>query len=272
MTTPSYIIRGGIPGRERLRVIARVMSPTTESLFDRLDIAPDSRCLDAGCGGGDVTCALAARVPEGVVVGVDLDGTELEVARAEAADRDLNHVEFRQADITATAPDSDRGVYDLVYARFLLTHLTDPAATLRQLVERLVPGGVLVVEDIDFRGHFCHPQSPAFERYLDWYQRAAEARGVDPNIGPRLPGLLRESGLAGVAMNVVQPAGFAGEAKLSAPITLEAIADAVLANDLCNLEELEQTVDELYDFARRDDTVVSLPRIVQTWGYRGSGE
>ena len=31
-----YAIRGGLPGRERLRVLARVMRPSTEALFDRL--------------------------------------------------------------------------------------------------------------------------------------------------------------------------------------------------------------------------------------------
>jgi SAM-dependent methyltransferase len=268
MTTPSYIIRGGLPGRERLRLLARVMSPTTEALLDRLGVASGARCLDAGCGGGDVTCAIAARVPDGAVVGIDADDTALEIARTEANERGLQHVAFREADVTADPPDDELGAFDVVYARFLLTHLTDPAGTVRQLGARLASGGVLIVEDIDFSGHFCYPPSPAFDRYLDWYVRAAERRGVDPNIGPRLPGLLGDAGLESVGMNVVQPAGIDGEAKLTAPITLEAIADAVLASGLCELAELQQTVDELYAFAHRSDTVVSLPRIVQAWGYR----
>jgi SAM-dependent methyltransferase len=215
-----------------------------------------------------VTCVIAARAPDGTVVGIDADGTALEIAGAEANERGLHHVAFREADVTADPPDDELGAFDLVYARFLLTHLTDPGATVRLLYARLTPGGVLIVEDIDFAGHFCHPPSPAFDRYLDWYVRAAERRGVDPNIGPRLPGLLRDSGLESLDMNVVQPAGIDGEAKLTAPITLEAIADAVIASGLCEVAEMEQTVDELYEFARRTDTVMSLPRIVQAWGYR----
>ena len=81
MTSPHYVIRGGLEGRERLRVLARVMSPTTSSLLDRIGIAPDSRCLDLGCGGGDVTVSLAARVPRGVVVGVDFDDAKIDLAR-----------------------------------------------------------------------------------------------------------------------------------------------------------------------------------------------
>jgi len=85
MATPSYVIRGGLEGRERLRVLARVKWPTTRALFDRVGIAPDARCLDLGCGGGDVSVALAGLVPAGEVVGIDFDATKVELATTEAA-------------------------------------------------------------------------------------------------------------------------------------------------------------------------------------------
>jgi hypothetical protein len=55
-----------------------------------------------------------------------------------------------------------------------------------------------VVEDIDFRGHFCEPDCPAMWRFVELYTKAVERRGADPNIGPKLPGLLRRAGLEGV--------------------------------------------------------------------------
>jgi ubiquinone/menaquinone biosynthesis C-methylase UbiE len=70
-----YLIRGGVEGRERLRILARVMRPTTISLFDRVGIKARMACLDVGCGGGDVTLDLACLVgPEGRVVGWDGEG------------------------------------------------------------------------------------------------------------------------------------------------------------------------------------------------------
>ena len=59
MTGEHYVIRGGVEGRERLRMIARTMRPTTLALFDRVGIPRDARCLDVGSGGGDVTLDLA---------------------------------------------------------------------------------------------------------------------------------------------------------------------------------------------------------------------
>jgi tRNA A58 N-methylase Trm61 len=105
-----YIICGGVEGRERLRILACVMLPTTLSLFDRVGITPGIACLDVGCGGGDVTFDLAQLVgPEGRVVGSDIDETKLELARREAEDRRLGNVEFRLLDIGQSegAPEFD---------------------------------------------------------------------------------------------------------------------------------------------------------------------
>ena len=63
----------------------------------------------------------------------------------------------------------------------------------------------------------------------------SQAGAGTPNIGIRLPSLLRATGLTDPQMNVVQAAGFDGEVKMIAPITLEAIADAVLAAELCTV-------------------------------------
>ena len=49
-------------------------------------------------------------------------------------------------------------------------------------------------------------------------------------------------------------------------VTLESIAEAVLADDLITEDELRRTTDDLYAFARDPSTVLGGPRIFQTWG------
>jgi hypothetical protein len=46
-TGSTYRIRDGFPGRERLRVLSRVVEPMTSSLLARLDVGPGARCLDS---------------------------------------------------------------------------------------------------------------------------------------------------------------------------------------------------------------------------------
>ena len=49
----SYVIRGGIEGRERLRVLGRVMRDTSVCwLFERVGVRAGLSCVDFGCGGG----------------------------------------------------------------------------------------------------------------------------------------------------------------------------------------------------------------------------
>jgi SAM-dependent methyltransferase len=266
MTHQHYVIRGGVEGRERLRRIANVLRPTTLALFDRVGTPPDATCLDVGCGGGDVTLDLAQVIaPRGRVIGVDLDETKLALARTEARERGRSNVEYRRVDAAGSLGSAE---FNLVYARFLLTHLRDPGATVARMRDALKPGGAVVVEDIDFTGHFSWPESAAFRRYIQLYRDVVRARGGDPDIGPRLPVLLGDAGLERVDMHVVQPAGMQGDVKLLTPITLENIAQAVLDGGFATAEEIQRIVAALYEFARDPQTVLSFPRVIQAWGYR----
>jgi SAM-dependent methyltransferase len=207
--------------------------------------------------------------PLGRIVGVDLDEENLESARAEAQDRGIQNIEFRTA-----AADGPLGeaVFDLVYARYLLTHLGDPAACIGRMCTALKPGGLLVVEDCDMSGCFSYPESPAYRRFVELYTELVRRRGADANIGPRLPLLLLEAGLEHVDMHVVQPAGLTGEVKLLMPMSMESTADAILTNALATREEITQIVVSLYEFAREARTVFGLPRTVQAWGRRSCND
>ena len=167
MSMSTYVIRGGMAGRERLRILARVMWPTTKALLETVGVADTARCLDVGCGGGDVTLELARLAPNGHVTGIDLDEAKLDVARRELAGTGISNVDYRREDLFK--PQRDESRYDLIYVRFVLSHLPDPAAGLAALCARLAPGGAMVLEDVDFSGHFCHPASIAFSRYVELY-------------------------------------------------------------------------------------------------------
>ena len=155
-----------------------------------------------------------------------------------------------------------------MYARFLLTHLADPAAPSRAFGRALRPGGLLIVEDIDFKGIFAWPETAAFRRYCELYYAVVHKRGGDPDIGPRLPILLADGGFAQVDMHVVQPMATQGDAKLINPITLENIADAILQDGLASRQEIDALIHELYAFAADPRTVAGLARVVQVWGRR----
>src|SRR5262245_17744592 len=103
-----------------MRIIARALWPATETLLHAAGVTSGMRCLDVGCGAGDVTLALARLVgPSGSVIGIDTDDIKVRLAREDAARERIGHVEFRTSNVDRLEDDAE---YDLVHARFLLTH------------------------------------------------------------------------------------------------------------------------------------------------------
>src|SRR5262245_64941 len=153
MTTERYIIRGGVEGRERLRLLSDVMGPSTRALLAEVGIPVGSACLDVGCGGGDVAFELArAAGPSGRAVGIDFDEIKLDIARREAHRLGLTNVVFEVQDVTEWEPDA---LFDVVYARFLLTHLAVPRALVSALRRHTRVGGVAIIEDIEIGRASC---------------------------------------------------------------------------------------------------------------------
>jgi ubiquinone/menaquinone biosynthesis C-methylase UbiE len=227
VSASSYIIRGGVAGRERLRILSRVMRPTSLALLQRAGLQAGMKVLEIGCGGGDLAFDIARIVaPSGRVRGTDIDQTKLDLATREAAELNLANIEFQLGNITESAP---AGNFDFIHTRFVLTHLTDSAQALKHIRAALCPGGIIVLEDIDFSGYFCYPDCEALWRYVHLYTETTRRRGVDANIGPRLPSLLAEAGFENIQVNIVQLSGLAREVKLISPLTMENIADAVIA-------------------------------------------
>jgi ubiquinone/menaquinone biosynthesis C-methylase UbiE len=198
---------------------------------------------------------------------MDLDDTKVQLARHEADRERLGNVDFRVSSVDRLEDDAE---FDLTYARFLLTHLRDPADALRRLVRATNAGGVVVVEDIDHSGVFSHPHCRALELSVSLYNRVVRSKGADPEIGPKLPALFREVGLSELHLSHVQPVFRDGEAKRVHQNTLENIAPALVAGSLATDAEVETLARALDEFVERPDTIVSFPRIFQVWARRMS--
>lgn len=254
-----YIIKGGEEGRARLSVLSEAMSGATGALLDRAGPWEGRRVLDAGCGGGDVSRDLAGRVgPSGAVVGIDADTTKIAAASEAAAG--LPQLSFQTGDAIGPGPDDP---FDVIYARFLLSHLTDPVGTLATFHGRLHPGGLLVAEDVDFDGHFAEPAQPALDRYVAWYKEAARRRGANASLGRELSRLAAGAGFEIVHAGAVNPAALSGPIKQIAPLTLAAIADSIVEAGLATAVEVERTIAELQAAADDPTVFMSLPRVGQ---------
>ena len=110
----------------------------------RLRLKAGAAVLDLCCGaGGSAIPAARAVGPEGHVLGIDLAGPLLGLARAKAVQADLANVELRCADATRTGlPGAS---FDAVVCVFGVFFAADMAGFTAEMWRLVRPGGVLAI-------------------------------------------------------------------------------------------------------------------------------
>ncbi len=259
-----YIIEGGLAGKKRLNVLAEVLEDSTSRLLKQAGIREGMRFLDLGCGGGHVS-RMAAKLlgDSGSVTAVDFDAEIVALAQQDAEDEGLKNISFQ----SGSAYDVDyNGVFDVAYSRFLLSHLNEPEKVIRNMRRAVKPGGKVVIEDIDFSGHYCYPKCTAFDKYVELFVKAAANNGQNANIGLSLYSMCRQEGLLQVEYDVVQPSFAMSQGKWMAWLTLDRISGTLKSQGLATEEEVAGMLSELEAFTNDPHTIISLPRIFRVWG------
>jgi trans-aconitate methyltransferase len=104
------------------------------------------RLLDAGCGDGLLSLALAERHPDWTILGVDVREDLLAAARSRAEARSLKNVRFATGDVTEPLPESG---FDVVLAIECLSEIPDDERALAMMTAALAPDGLLVAHAPD---------------------------------------------------------------------------------------------------------------------------
>lgn len=177
----------------RLERQAAFFGDMTRDGLVRAGIVSDMRVLDLGCGVGDVSAIAAELVgPRGQVVGIDISGDALAVAerRMKAAGHD--HVRFAASTIEDFA---DYANFDAIIGRFILIHIADPAALLRQLAQRARPGARIAFIEMDVGTATALPPLPLMQRCVDWIIEVYRRAGRESEMGSKLYAAFRSAGL-----------------------------------------------------------------------------
>jgi len=121
----------------------RRIDPGARHLLNAVDVAPETRVLDIGCGSGCVALGIAARDPSVVVHAFDSAARAVECTRLGAELNELTNVSVA---LEAEGVVPDRGAWDLAlanppyYADFAIAEKFVEAARLA-----LAPGGTLLI-------------------------------------------------------------------------------------------------------------------------------
>lgn len=130
----------------------------------RLELRPDSRVLEVGCGTGLNFAYILERLDpqRGRLVGLDFSADMLEKAQARCQRRGWSQVELLQADATQLEMHQ---TFDAILFAYSLTMIPDWPAALQRARTHLAPGGRLVVLDFG-RFDAWGPLAPLMRTWL----------------------------------------------------------------------------------------------------------
>jgi SAM-dependent methyltransferase len=191
----SHYLHGTDPG-EQAR-LARLNGLINDRALQEMGLRPGDRVLDVGSGLGQLTRGMARQVgPTGRVLGIERSPEQLaEARRLAAAAGEPGVAEFREGDaLRLPLRDDEWGTFDVANARFVLEHVTDPLAVVRQMVRAVRPGGRIVLADDGHDTFRLWPEPAGFSRLWVCYMRTYDRVGNDPLVGHRLVALLHQAG------------------------------------------------------------------------------
>jgi len=118
-----------------------------------LELAPEMKVLDAGCGPGRLTLPLAEAVgPQGEVLALDIQDGMLAHVREKVESAGLQNVKYLQAGLgDGKLP---QAYFDKAVLVTVLGEIPDQVPALKELYAALKPGGILSVTEVIFDPHF----------------------------------------------------------------------------------------------------------------------
>jgi SAM-dependent methyltransferase len=119
-----------------------ILAPAADALLAAARLSEGDRVLDIGCGCGATTLMAAGSIGDaGSVVGVDISGPMLDLARQRAAEAGISNAAFVHADAQTHA--FEMGSVDLVISRFGTMFFANPDAAFANIATALRPAGRL---------------------------------------------------------------------------------------------------------------------------------
>jgi len=179
------------------RLESRAQDDVFASLLDnyvvRLALPESARVLEVGCGTGVMLRSLARREDfTGKAYGVDQCSHFIDAAnRFARAEKVSDQLVFQVGD--AHKLDFPAASFDVVIAHTLISHVTEPAAVLKEMARVVRLGGTVVIFDGDYASLTYGFPDHGFGHQMD--MALANATFNNPRIMRDLPRLLPEFGL-----------------------------------------------------------------------------
>jgi ubiquinone/menaquinone biosynthesis C-methylase UbiE len=180
----------------RLQCQAEELSPLASESIEKCGISEGMTVADVGCGTGHVSFLISQVVgSKGRVIGIDANPAAIELCRKTASSNEVKNVSFIVGNAYDLSGDISDNSADITYSRFLLTHLEDPLAAIREMIRITSREGIIMIEDCDLTHWIVEPNDKYVNELWKWYASIIRKKGGDPSLGRKLYRMFIQQGL-----------------------------------------------------------------------------
>ena len=190
--TPSYTMGYS----EEFRQLLDRRSAETHAGYLLPHLEPGMRVLDFGCGPGTISMGLAAAVDPGEMHGIDMEASQVELARAAAEAGGHANATFHVGDVTDLPFEDDS--FDAAHCHAVLMHVPDTQATLAEVKRVLRPGGIVASREVIVSSSFLEPGEEEMAPAWATFSSLLAANGGHPQMGKELKAAFLEAGLSDI--------------------------------------------------------------------------
>jgi SAM-dependent methyltransferase len=192
---PAYI--HGTHPEEQAR-LSLLNDLTNASFIDFMEIKPGQSVLEVGSGLGILANGVAMRFPSSEVTGIEIAPEQIEKARANFSE--TPNLRFLLGN--ALSLEIEDSSFDVVYCRYVLEHVSDPATALSEMFRVLRSGGKLFVQENNILINALYPDCPSYSLVWKKFADLQSQIGGDAEIGKKLFRLLKRAGFASISLSI----------------------------------------------------------------------
>ena len=159
---------------DRLKRIASFFNPLAQTFIRSHLITKTGTAFDLGCGPGYTTNMVYQATNAGNVTGFDISDNFLESAKSYFPDYNFIKHDVANKELPGKA--------DVIYVRFLLSHLENTKKAIQNWTKALNPNGLLFIDELEE----IHNSNSLFSVYLDINNKLIHSQGANLFVGNQL--------------------------------------------------------------------------------------
>lgn len=266
MNQERYALDVGLSDLHRMTLLGNIYKHYNTQCIQHCGLNKGMHVADIGCGPGNMSLWLAEKVgTSGSVTAIDNSDEQLSILKDQLFQQNITHVIPKKVDIYELSHQLTQK-FDLVYCRFLMVHLQDPLAAIKQLQKILKPQGCLIIAELDNRTWYSYPSSAHFQKEVNLLCETGKLRGVDLEIGKKLYTLFRQCHFNNIKVDIAQPV-LENENREYVIAKVKAWGKKYLEHHLVSQNELETLYDNIKQLAKNEEYLLLGARMFQVAGF-----